>query len=71
MEVSTDFEQVCVCVCVWCGMWERVRDTWRETEGQRVRESNLNFEIKKLLWPQCGNQLDKEQEQMFGRFRQL
>jgi len=52
-------------------MWERVRDTWRETEGQRVRESNLNFEIKKLLWPQCGNQLDKEQEQMFGRFRQL
>ena len=50
MEISADFEQVCVCV-VWCGVvqcgvWERVRDTWRETEAQGVKESNLNFEIK-------------------------
>ena len=62
MEISADFEQVCVCVVwcvcvvkfvcvVWCGVvqcgvWERVRDTWRETEAQGVKESNLNFEIK-------------------------
>lgn len=58
MEISADFEQVCVRVCgaVWCGVgwcgavrcgvWERVRDTWRETEAQGVKESNSNFEIK-------------------------